>query len=233
MKENYYDILQVNKNASPEIIEKAYKTLVKMYHPDLQEGTMRQEYEEKLKEINEAFEVLSNEEKRRQYDLAIKQEEIKNKQSMYNNQNIQENPQYNNQDISGNNNINNNTETTKDIYEEDKTEDVTRYTSKIANQISHAVNNAYNKAYNDAYNDAYIQSLRDRGYRIRYKKTLKDHIKDFITLIAVIIILVVLWHIPFIKNYFIKLYNENDVLQFIINLFINSIKTIFSFFNIN
>ena len=36
MEQNYYEILEVNKNASPEIIEKAYKTLVKKYHPDLQ-----------------------------------------------------------------------------------------------------------------------------------------------------------------------------------------------------
>ena len=36
LEENYYEILEVNKNASPEIIEKAYKTLVKKYHPDLQ-----------------------------------------------------------------------------------------------------------------------------------------------------------------------------------------------------
>ena len=38
MEENYYDILEVSKNASPEIIEKAYKTLVKKYHPDLQKN---------------------------------------------------------------------------------------------------------------------------------------------------------------------------------------------------
>ena len=42
MKENYYDILQVNMNASPEIIEKAYKTLAKKYHPDLQKEEDKQ-----------------------------------------------------------------------------------------------------------------------------------------------------------------------------------------------
>lgn len=49
MKENYYDILEINKNASPEIIEKAYKTLVKKYHPDLQENNQKNNYEEKIK----------------------------------------------------------------------------------------------------------------------------------------------------------------------------------------
>ena len=43
MEENYYDILEVSKNASPEIIEKAYKTLVKKYHPDLQKNEEKRE----------------------------------------------------------------------------------------------------------------------------------------------------------------------------------------------
>ena len=47
MEKNYYDILEVNKNASQEIIEKAYKTLVKKYHPDLQDNNLKNEYEEK------------------------------------------------------------------------------------------------------------------------------------------------------------------------------------------
>ena len=49
MEKNYYDILEINRNASPEIIEKAYKTLVKKYHPD-NGGDM-----EVMKAINEAY----------------------------------------------------------------------------------------------------------------------------------------------------------------------------------
>ena len=51
---NYYETLEVDKKASPEVIEKAYKTLVKKYHPDLQNEENHVEYEEKMKEINEA-----------------------------------------------------------------------------------------------------------------------------------------------------------------------------------
>ncbi|MBQ2938058.1 MAG: J domain-containing protein, partial [Clostridia bacterium] len=76
MNKNYYDILEVNKNASPEIIEKAYKTLVKKYHPDLQENNLKNKFEEKIKEINEAYEILSNSEKRKNYDLNLKATEI-------------------------------------------------------------------------------------------------------------------------------------------------------------
>ena len=57
MEQNYYEILEVNKNASPEIIEKAYKTLVKKYHPDLQQDENKNKYEEKIKKINEAYEM--------------------------------------------------------------------------------------------------------------------------------------------------------------------------------
>ena len=47
---NYYEILEVDSKASPEVIEKAYKTLVKKYHPDLQNAINKNEYEEKMKD---------------------------------------------------------------------------------------------------------------------------------------------------------------------------------------
>ena len=76
MNKNYYDILQINQNASPEIIEKAYKTLAKKYHPDLQEENNKKEAEEILKEINEAYEILSNPEKKALYDQNLRNETI-------------------------------------------------------------------------------------------------------------------------------------------------------------
>ena len=68
---NYYEILEINKNASNEIIEKAYRTLVKKYHPD--GWPQHQSYwaEDKLKEITEAYQVLSNENLRQEYDTRI------------------------------------------------------------------------------------------------------------------------------------------------------------------
>lgn len=68
---NYYDELEVNKNASKEVIEKVYKVLAKKYHPDMNQGDAKQEAEEKFKKISEAYEVLSNEEKRKKYDLEL------------------------------------------------------------------------------------------------------------------------------------------------------------------
>ena len=63
---NYYDILGVNKNASDDEIKKAYRNLAKKYHPDLNPGNA--EAAEKLKEVNQAFSVLSDKTKKQNYD---------------------------------------------------------------------------------------------------------------------------------------------------------------------
>jgi curved DNA-binding protein len=63
---DYYKILGVDKNASQKDIQKAYRRLVRKYHPDINPDDKAAE--EKFKEINEANEVLSDPEKRRQYD---------------------------------------------------------------------------------------------------------------------------------------------------------------------
>ena len=64
---DYYKILGINRDAKEEEIKKAYRSLVLVCHPDRNPGD--QEAEEKFKEVTEAYEVLSNREKRAQYNL--------------------------------------------------------------------------------------------------------------------------------------------------------------------
>ena len=73
----YYDILQVSENASEEVIRMAYKALAKKYHPDVFEGVPKMA-EQKMKEINEAYEVLSDNQKRAEYDALINKKQNDN-----------------------------------------------------------------------------------------------------------------------------------------------------------
>ena len=66
-KRDYYEVLGLKKSASRDDIKKAYRKLARKYHPDVNPGDKKAE--ERFKEISEAYEVLSDPEKRKKYDL--------------------------------------------------------------------------------------------------------------------------------------------------------------------
>ena len=203
MEQNYYEILEVNKNASPEIIEKAYKTLVKKYHPDLQKNENKNKYEEKIKKINEAYDILSDPEKRKKYDLNLKNTEISinDYNSLYQeNINLKNNLNILKEKLNYLNNIQNNYKKNNLNY------------NNLENNKNYSENNNIN--YDDINYTNYFSN-----FFVNIKNKLKDLFAFFITILIIIFIFFILWHIPFTKNYLIKLYNENSILQFFINLF--------------
>jgi molecular chaperone DnaJ len=207
---NYYEILQVNKNASKEVIDKTYKFLIKKYHPDLQDDSKKEEYEEIIKIINEAYETLSDKQKRKEYDNSLTEDIISKDEynKLYN-----ENQKLKQELDNMNNYLEQELNNTKDNVDNLNTTD--EQINKQDNTFYQDYEEKINEAVNKAYHDAYIQDLKNRGYKIKYKKTFKDYFTSFISIIIFLFIILLIFQIPFVKNYFI----QNEFVKFIINLF--------------
>ena len=86
-KKDYYEVLEISKNASDEVIKNAYRALAKKYHPDSSKDSS-EDVEKKMRQINEAYEILSNKEKRAIYDEELRLEKQKDNSSLNNNSEI-------------------------------------------------------------------------------------------------------------------------------------------------
>lgn len=209
---NYYEILEVDRKASKEIIEKAYKTLAKKYHPDVQEQNQKVKAEEKMKLINEAYSVLSNEEQRYEYDQQLEENTISaEKYQELVNENIELKRKIQNNTTNKIQNQNQPNINYSQVYNNSKTYNQQEYNTKI------------NQAVNQAYHDAYIRDMKDRGYKIKYKKDFNYYVRNFVALVLTITIFLVIVQIPFIKKFFINMYEEN----ILIRTFVDEFKQIF------
>ena len=232
MYKNYYKILEVDSSASPEVIEKAYKALAKKYHPDLQEENQKKSAGEKLKEINEAYEILSNPDSRAHFDKTLAASNISsddfnkiadenrklqnelnnlkhtNKQTSFTNNNY-----FNN---SGSSNFTNSDALAKEQQIELERQRQEEYQRQLEYEAQ------MQAAREKAYHDAYIQDLKNRGYKIKYKKTPKEIFKNFIALLITALIIFLILQIPFVKQFFINLYEGNTLIQSICNIFIKN-----------
>ncbi len=187
---NYYEILQVNENASPEIIEKAYKVLVKKYHPDLQKDEkIKEATGKRLREINEAYDVLSNTFLKEQYDIELQKEKEEQYKKKYGERN----------------------------YGTEKTNFYSTPQPKknMTNEETNKTNTPTIGTFASVVN--FVKMLyHDRPKREQYKEaTQKDLLAIFLTIIVVIIIAIILWYIPFTNDWIRELIFENPIFKWL------------------
>ncbi len=211
---NYYEILEVDRKASPEVIDKAYKTLAKKYHPDLQDENNKNIYAEKMKEINEAYDVLSNDYKKTTYDEQLENSLIS--KSEYEKV-IRENSILKHQLEKE--------ETQPHQVQRQKEVQDTNTITNMSRMLNSTIRQAYNDAYNNAYKDAYVNDLKSRGYKIKYKHDLKYYFKLIIYIAIIVLIGILIYQIPPVKSYFTSLYNGNVYFKAIVDIFKNTIQS--------
>lgn len=222
---NYYEVLEVSEKASEEIIEKAYKVLAKKYHPDLQQNGNKKAAEEKMKLVNEAYDVLSNQGKREAYDKKLNDqrtiENVKKQQQVNTNTNIN-NRNYTNPNINHvKPNYNQTRENVNNEYRNQR-QNYTQEELKKQDEFRKSVEKEARRRYLEAY-DNYLRSL---GYRVKYRWTW-DRVRALLITIGVMILIgILLWIIPPSRMYLIKLYEEN----FLIKLMVDIIRNILTSF---
>ena len=207
---NYYEILEVDKNASQEVIEKAYRALAKKYHPDLQQGPKQQEYAEKMKIINQAYDVLCNDVKRQEYNQKLESEIISREQHE---RIMQENYELRQQ--------------IKQMGNQQRYQQAQQMEEGTILNMSRVLSEQMKAATKQAYYDAYIQDMKNRGYKIRYKRDWRYYLKLIKVIAITILVCFLIYQIPPIKNFFINLYNQNPVFQSIVDVFKNTFSTTF------
>lgn len=208
-----YEILEVSEKASNEVIEKAYKTLAKKYHPDLQpDQQQKANASEKMKKINEAYSILSDDEKRRKYDEKLEVERRKTQQKNIN---------------TSNNNTNN--EMNSNVYQTQPINNEWR--EQLAHLTEEERKNIVKKIEKDArkeYETLYRNYFRSKGYRVKNKISLRGVCSLIITICILIIIAWILWLIPITRNYGIRLYQENIIIKIIVDIIGAILKAILS-----
>ncbi len=191
---NYYEILEVDKNASKEIIDKAFKVLAKKYHPDIHEEEKKAWAEAKFKEINEAYEVLSNKITKEEYDVNLKNNEIDKYEALL----IQK-------------------QHLENIVSQLKLElQISKNSSNNSNyNESIPYTNNTIKSDGDFIEEKYFY------YKPFIRHRFKDLLAFLITFLFIFFIGFIIWNIPFTNKFLINLYENNAPIKLIIDTIFN------------
>lgn len=215
-----YEILEVSEKASKEVIEKTYKVLAKKYHPDLQTPENKELAEKKMKEINEAYDILSDEIKRKEYDekLARARELENQKYEKYNAQNNSQNVNYTSQNYYTNG-MNQEEQRFRDMQRRRYEEQLRKKQEQMEKKMQEQMHEQYQNAY---YN--YLKSL---GYKIKEKWTWKKTKKLILAILIMIGIIMILWIIPPTHNIMVGLYENNKIIKIVVDIVLGIIIAIF------
>ena len=199
---NWYEILEVSEKASKEVIDKAYHVLAKKYHPDIHQGKNKKIVEEKMKKINEAYNVLENEVKRKQYDeqLRVYREEQKRIEEI--------------QKIKKQENIRNSVYNENEQLERLKQEELQRNLQEQENNNIQILQNEVKREYTQAYRD-YWRSI---GYKIKEPWTLKRFIELLKVLGIFAIIILAIWLFPPTHKLIIDFYEGNVIIKSLVDI---------------
>ena len=220
-KNTLYEVLEVSENASAEVIEKAYKVLAKKYHPDLQSESNKKSAENKMKKINEAYDILGNEEKRKEYDKTLEQQrrEEKLKQEMdFERQRVEKEQANQASYMTGYNSAENADEMQEQRlkYEKKLRKEEMQQRKKMQENL------------NREYENAYYNYLRSLGYKVKRRIT-KERVRDFFITIGIMgLIITALWFIPPTHNWIVSFYEENSIIKTIVDVIGRILIGIFS-----
>lgn len=209
---NYYEILEVSKNASKEVIEKAYKVLAKKYHPDLQEEENKAKAEQRMKLINEAYEVLSDDIRKKQYDIQLEEELKLQMQEELNRINSQSKANQPNNNYEYEINQENNSYTNNNDYESDY-----QLTKQEIKNLKKEERKAQKK-YQEQNERIYRNYLRSLGYHVKEKWTLKKVVKLLEIFGIIIIICIILWFFPPTHKMLVETYENNKIIKIIVDI---------------
>lgn len=172
---NYYQILEVNENASYEVIEKAYRVLAKKYHPDIWPKDKIYFAESKFKEITEAYNILSNNDLRAEYDIKMG---------------------FNTSSYDRYNNLYDENQKLKQELNSIKIKNESQ-------KYSDNLNDKNKKIENESYFKRYVSTIGTLISN-EAKKPSEERSKDLLALILTIIIIAILifvfWKVPFLNN---------------------------------
>ena len=233
MIQNPYEVLGLSYGATDEEVTKAYRKLVKKYHPDLQKPEDKEKAEAKMKQINEAYDTLINEEKRNRYNEELiekrrqeeleKQENVRKQQETFNQNNYQEKSYVQN-------NYNQNIQRdTKENYTRPDDMKRRRYEEELRKE-QEVLRRQMQQSMQQEYENAYYNYLRSLGYRIKERWTWEKTKNLILTIIIMIAVIGILWFIPPTHNLMLNFYNDNFLVKIIVDIFLNIVKAIWQAF---